>query len=325
MTDKSPQLDSLFLAAIEIESAEQRATFLESACGTDPELRQQVERLLRSHQHAGSFLEQPPAEFGATILTEPFNPDRAGALEAGLTATFTEDQAVVIGHAGHSVLKNLSRTVDVRRVVLRKSVEHGVDPIVRPKSAEMPDRGSDSRYQLQGEIARGGMGAILKGRDTDLGRDLAIKVLLDAHKDKPDVVQRFIEEAQIGGQLQHPGIAPIYELGQFADKRPFFAMKLVKTAAGTRDLGLRGSTQLCGALGDQDSRTHPDSDHLSRPAREGLRSHRRAARSPQAAPTRGRDHEPHGVRCHRLKGRLLARVGPRASLFLGVASEWNHV
>ena len=53
-------------------------------------------------------------------------------------------------------------------------------------------------------------------------------MLLDQHKDKPEVIQRFVEEAQIGGQLQHPGIAPIYELGQFADKRPFFAMKLVK-------------------------------------------------------------------------------------------------
>jgi serine/threonine protein kinase len=92
----------------------------------------------------------------------------------------------------------------------------------------MPKRDSDSRYQLQGEIARGGMGAILKGRDTDLGRDLAIKVLLDEHKTKPDVIQRFVEEAQIGGQLQHPGIAPVYELGTFADKRPFFSMKLVK-------------------------------------------------------------------------------------------------
>ncbi len=54
-------------------------------------------------------------------------------------------------------------------------------------------------------------------------------MLLDSHKDKPEVIQRFVEEAQIGGQLQHPGIAcPIYELGQFKDKRPFFAMKLVK-------------------------------------------------------------------------------------------------
>ncbi|MCA9046979.1 MAG: serine/threonine protein kinase, partial [Planctomycetaceae bacterium] len=91
-----------------------------------------------------------------------------------------------------------------------------------------PKSDSDGRYQLQGEIARGGMGAIIKGRDTDLGRDLAIKVLLDSHKDKPEVIQRFIEEAQIGGQLQHPGIAPVYELGQFEDKRPFFSMKLVK-------------------------------------------------------------------------------------------------
>ncbi len=72
------------------------------------------------------------------------------------------------------------------------------------------------------------MGAIIKGHDVDLGRDLAIKELLDSHKDKPDVVQRFIEEAQIGEQLQHPGIVPIYELGQFGDQRPFFSTKLVK-------------------------------------------------------------------------------------------------
>ena len=84
------------------------------------------------------------------------------------------------------------------------------------------------RYQLFGEIARGGMGAVLRGRDTDLGRDLAVKVLLDSHSDKPELIRRFIEEAQIGGQLQHPGVVPVYELGSFADRRPFFTMKLVK-------------------------------------------------------------------------------------------------
>ena len=72
------------------------------------------------------------------------------------------------------------------------------------------------------------MGAILKGRDVDLGRDLAIKVLLESHQGNPDVVSRFVEEAQIGGQLQHPGIVPVYELGTFPDRRPYFAMKLVK-------------------------------------------------------------------------------------------------
>ena len=72
------------------------------------------------------------------------------------------------------------------------------------------------------------MGVIIKGRDADLGRDLAIKVLLDSHREKPEIIERFVEEAQIGGQLQHPGIVPIYELGQFSDERPFFSMKLIK-------------------------------------------------------------------------------------------------
>ena len=87
---------------------------------------------------------------------------------------------------------------------------------------------SAGRYRLLGEIARGGMGAVLRGRDPDLGRDLALKVLLDQHRDRPDLVDRFVEEAQICGQLQHPGVVPVYELGTLADRRPFFAMKLVK-------------------------------------------------------------------------------------------------
>ena len=71
-------------------------------------------------------------------------------------------------------------------------------------------------------------GPYSKGRDPDLGRDLAVKVLLDTHRDNPDLVLRFVEEAQIAGQLQHPGVVPVYELGQFADFRPYFSMKLVR-------------------------------------------------------------------------------------------------
>jgi serine/threonine-protein kinase len=102
-------------------------------------------------------------------------------------------------------------------------------PVNKPSSPQMPALDSrGSRFRLLGEIARGGMGAILKGRDEDLGRDLAVKVLLEQHRQNPDLIRRFVEEAQIGGQLQHPGIVPIYELGTFADRRPYFAMKLVK-------------------------------------------------------------------------------------------------
>jgi tetratricopeptide (TPR) repeat protein len=128
-----------------------------------------------------------------------------------------------------SVLAEISESVGgLTRVLLRDSGgDSAFSPIVAPSSNEMPEVRPD-RYQLFGEIARGGMGAILKGRDVDLGRDIAIKVLLDSHKEKPDLVKRFVEEAQIGGQLQHPGIAPVYELGSFTDRRPYFTMKLVK-------------------------------------------------------------------------------------------------
>jgi eukaryotic-like serine/threonine-protein kinase len=115
------------------------------------------------------------------------------------------------------------------QVQLREPPNDG-DSLVRPRSVDMPDgdhRGA-CRYRLEGEIARGGMGAIIKGFDLDLGRELAIKVLLEPHRDNPQVVCRFVEEAQIGGQLQHPGVVPVYDLGTLPDRRPYFAMKLVK-------------------------------------------------------------------------------------------------
>ncbi len=129
---------------------------------------------------------------------------------------------------GSGVLTTLDESIGpVPRVLLRDVPTDG--QLVRPRSPEMPDlSGHPSRYHLMGEVARGGMGAILKGRDIDLGRDLAIKVILEQHRDLPEMVRRFVEEAQIGGQLQHPGIVPVYELGQFPDGRLYIAMKLVR-------------------------------------------------------------------------------------------------
>jgi Flp pilus assembly protein TadD len=116
----------------------------------------------------------------------------------------------------------------VPRVLLRDGSVDDHRP-VKPRSTEMPDLADDTgRYQLIGEIARGGMGAILKGRDVDLGRDLAVKVILEEHRDHPEMIRRFVEEAQIGGQLQHPGIVPVHEIGRFSDGRLYIAMKLVR-------------------------------------------------------------------------------------------------
>jgi tetratricopeptide (TPR) repeat protein len=83
------------------------------------------------------------------------------------------------------------------------------------------------RYTVEGEIGRGGMGVVLRAFDPACGRPLALKVLV-AGEPSAELEQRFVEEAQLTAQLQHPGVAPVYEIGRLDDGRPFFAMKLVK-------------------------------------------------------------------------------------------------
>jgi serine/threonine-protein kinase len=140
----------------------------------------------------------------------------AGSLDTGLAAGF-----------GKTAQGPRSSLGDMRPVLL-KEAEGESAHVVRPKSDAMPTPAeAGDRYQLSGEIARGGMGAVLRGRDVDLGRDLAVKVLLEKYTDRPEVARRFIEEAQIAGQLQHPGVVPVYDIGRFG-ARPFFTMKLVK-------------------------------------------------------------------------------------------------
>jgi serine/threonine-protein kinase len=85
-----------------------------------------------------------------------------------------------------------------------------------------------TRYEVLGEIARGGMGAILRVRDTALQRELAIKVIKEGLPATSEAMQRFIDEARISGQLQHPGVVPVHQLGKLPDGRLFFAMKLVQ-------------------------------------------------------------------------------------------------
>jgi serine/threonine-protein kinase len=83
-------------------------------------------------------------------------------------------------------------------------------------------------YELNTEIGRGGMGVVYRARDTALDRDVAVKLLAERYPADSPVAQRFLSEARITGQLQHPGIPAIHQVGTLADGRPFLAMKLIK-------------------------------------------------------------------------------------------------
>jgi serine/threonine protein kinase len=90
-----------------------------------------------------------------------------------------------------------------------------------------------SRYESLGEVARGGMGVVLRVRDRSLDRTLAMKRMLTAaDADSGDETAakfgRFLEEAQITAQLDHPAIVPVHELGTDADGATYYTMKLVR-------------------------------------------------------------------------------------------------
>jgi tetratricopeptide (TPR) repeat protein len=97
-----------------------------------------------------------------------------------------------------------------------------------PPSPAPVDSNERGRYSLHEEIARGGIGVIRRGHDRHLGRDVAIKMLRAEHASDPSLVARFLDEAQLTGQLQHPGVVPIYEMGVAGQDEPWFAMKLVQ-------------------------------------------------------------------------------------------------
>jgi eukaryotic-like serine/threonine-protein kinase len=82
-------------------------------------------------------------------------------------------------------------------------------------------------YELLGEIARGGMGVVFKARHKRLNRMAAIKMIRSGKLSSSEDIQRFYIEANAAAQLDHPGIVPIYEIGEY-EGQPFFAMKFIE-------------------------------------------------------------------------------------------------
>jgi serine/threonine protein kinase len=75
-------------------------------------------------------------------------------------------------------------------------------------------------YQLLEEVGRGGMGIVYRARDLRLTREVAVKLLREGGPAGAAVRARFVAEAQITGQLQHPGIPAVHELGTLPTAAP---------------------------------------------------------------------------------------------------------
>jgi eukaryotic-like serine/threonine-protein kinase len=144
-----------------------------------------------------------------------------------------------LAHRQGQVAESLAAAAgeEVRRVLAALD-----DPEIQSTLARMPQAGghvllstvafddeSRERYTLTRLHAQGGIGRVWLARDVDLGREVALKELRPERAENPEVWARFLQEARITGQLEHPGIVPVYELARRQDdQQPFYTMRFVR-------------------------------------------------------------------------------------------------
>ena len=99
---------------------------------------------------------------------------------------------------------------------------------VSTEDLALDDAGFEQRYGEATERGRGGMGVVQLHRDERIGREVAMKRLRGPVRDMPELFARFVREARVQGQLEHPAIPPVYDLGVAPDGSPYFTMKRLR-------------------------------------------------------------------------------------------------
>src|SRR5262245_56446568 len=180
---------TIFMAALEKGTAEQRAAFLDQACADDAALRERVEALLLSHEQCGSFLGKPV-------------PERMAAAVAG-----AEGEAATLAEALDS------NTGDETLQFLTPTDKPGV-------------LGRLGHYDVLEVIGKGGMGIVLRALDEKLHRVVAIKVMAAQLATNGTARQRFTREAQAAAAVSHDHIVTIHAVEEAAG-HPYLVMQFV--------------------------------------------------------------------------------------------------
>jgi serine/threonine-protein kinase len=142
---------------------------------------------------------------GSEKATDPLEPSAATDKDGDGTTPYTVERSI---WRAATVLDDSGSIDDVR--------EDG--PIV----------GTGPRYELRDILGVGGMGEVRLCRDATIGRDVALKTLHDARAADDSAQRRFLREVRVQGQLEHPSIVPVYDLGTSADGGLFFTMRRVR-------------------------------------------------------------------------------------------------
>lgn len=115
------------------------------------------------------------------------------------------------------------------RLSLGNSPTSPTDDRQTPTDAPLEKSKSDSdRFRPIKHHAHGGLGVVYLAEDTQVHRQVALKQIREQYADSPSYREKFRFEAEVTGQLEHPGIVPIYALGNDDSGRPYYAMRFIK-------------------------------------------------------------------------------------------------
>ena len=130
---------------------------------------------------------------------------------------------------------DMANTLDamtITQLLVERGITAGIELRGDGGSASVVNRiaGQESRrkYDVGDTMAHGGMGAILAARDLSVRRTVAMKVMLKGKQASEQDLARFVHEAQVTGQMEHPNIVPVHELAVDGTGNPFYTMKLIQ-------------------------------------------------------------------------------------------------
>ena len=128
------------------------------------------------------------------------------------------------------------------------AADHTSSPITN----DLPRLTQGERFVPIRPHAKGGIGQVWVAKDCELQRQVALKVIQPRYADREEQRARFLIEAEITGNLEHPGIVPVYSLGRNADGRPYYAMRFIQgksLSLAIREFHLRFQPDVATAAG----------------------------------------------------------------------------
>src|SRR6185503_3273014 len=191
--DRWRQVDELFEAALEREPNE-RAAFLDTACGDDRELLREVEKMLRCDEQATDFIKSDVFQLAAQLITkrsdEVPNPDQR--------------------------TRQMARPTDSSR-----SFESIDDARFIPGEVLL------DRYRIIGLLGRGGMGEVYRADDLKLKQPVALKFLPESVSANGAALARFYKEVSVARQISHRHVCRVYDVAEYRGEH-FISMEFVR-------------------------------------------------------------------------------------------------